>query len=364
MVIDLFGLNVDQVRQKFPEVYQHLLVSVKPERDKNNRESYRTNWWIFGEPRRELRPALAGLLRFIVTVDTARHRIFQFLSPNIVCDDKSVIIASDDAFCLGTLSSRIHVVYALRAGGWLGVGNDAVYTKTRTFDPFPFPDANNIQKQTIRVLAEELDAHRKRVLDEHSHLTLTGLYNVLGKLRAGGKPADFDERDKAIFDDGQVLILQELHDKLDIAVAEAYGWSTELSDDEILARLVALNKERSDEEKRGMVRWLRPNYQIPRFARDADKQATREEGAQVAAELLLPETAQKQSFPSGAVEQTAAVFAALAGAGAPIDAQAIASQFKKTKTTEKKIGDVLASLARLGHVTSTDGRSFSLRRVA
>lgn len=364
MVIDLFGLTVDQVRQKYPEIYQHLLVSVKPERDKNNRESYRTNWWIFGEPRRELRPALEGLERFIVTVDTARHRVFQFLSANIVCDDKSVIIASDDAFCLGTLSSRIHVVYALRAGGWLGVGNDAVYTKTRTFDPFPFPDANNIQKQTIRVLAEELDAHRKRVLNEHPHLTLTGLYNVLEKLRADRKPADFDERDKLVFDDAQVMIVKELHDKLDIAVAQAYSWPTELSDDEILARLVALNKERLDEEKRGLVRWLRPNYQIPRFAKDVDKQATTEEGAQVAAELLLPEIAQKQSFPSGAVEQTAAVFAALAGAGAPIDAQAIAGQFKRTKTTEKKIGDVLASLARLGHVTSTDGKNFSLRRVA
>jgi hypothetical protein len=181
MVIDLFGLDVDQVRHRFPEIYQHLLVAVKPERDKNNRESYRTNWWIFGEPRRELRPALVGLARYIATVDTARHRIFQFLSSSIVCDDKSVIIASDDAFHLGTLGSRIHVVYSLRAGGWLGVGNDAVYTKTRTFDPFPFPNANNIQKQTIRVFAEELDAHRKRVLAKHSHLTLTGLLQRAGK---------------------------------------------------------------------------------------------------------------------------------------------------------------------------------------
>lgn len=364
MVIDLFGLNVDQVRQKFPEIYQHLLVSVKPEREKNNRESYRANWWIFGEPRRELRPALEGLARYIATVDTARHRVFQFLPAHIVCDDKSVVVASDDAFYLGTLSSKIHIVYALRAGGWLGAGNDAVYTKTRTFDPFPFPDANNIQKQNIRVLAEELDAHRKRVLDEHSHLTLTGIYNVLETVRAGGKPHSLDEGDKAIFDDGQVLILKELHDKIDIVVAEAYGWPLQLSDDEILVRLVALNKQRMHEEKQGLVRWLRPDYQIPRFAKGVDKQATTEEGTQVVAELLLPEVEQKQSFPSGAVEQTAAVFAALAAACGPINAQAIASKFKKTRTTEKKVGDVLASLARLGHVTSTNGRDFSLRRVA
>jgi hypothetical protein len=363
MVIDLFGLDADQVRHRFPEIYQHLLVAVKPERDGNNRESYRTNWWIFGEPRRELRPALVGLTRFIATVDTARHRVFQFLPPSIVCDDKSVIVASDDAFHLGTLSSRIHIVYSLRAGGWLGVGNDAVYTKTRTFDPFPFPDANNIHKQTIRVIAEELDAHRKRALDQHPHLTLTGLYNVLEKLRARTKPDDLDADDRAIFDNGLVLILKELHDKLDVAVAEAYGWPADLSDDEILARLVALNKERSEEERRGLVRWLRPDYQIPRFAKEVDKQAAKEEGAQVAAELIAA-VEQKPSFPSGAVEQTAAVFAALAAASEPFDAKALAAQFKRTKTTEKKVGEVLASLARLGYVTSEDGKTFALRRVA
>ena len=93
-----------------------------------------------------------------------------------------------------------------------------VYPKSQCFDPFPFPDANNIQKQTIRVVAEELDAHRKRVLAEHPHLTLTGLYNVLEMLRAGTKRDDFDEHDRTIFDDGLVLMMKELHDRLDVAV--------------------------------------------------------------------------------------------------------------------------------------------------
>src|SRR6202030_3959129 len=76
MVIDLFGQEIAKVRRDFPEVYQHLLETVKPERDANNRATYRDNWWIFGEPRREMRPALAGLTRYIATVDTARHRVF------------------------------------------------------------------------------------------------------------------------------------------------------------------------------------------------------------------------------------------------------------------------------------------------
>jgi hypothetical protein len=363
MVIDLFGLTPDEIREQFPEVYQYVLLTVKPERDLNRRASFKENWWRFGEPRKLLRSFSEGLPRYIATVETTKHRVFQFLDIGIVPDHMLIAIGSDDAAILGILSSRIHVVWSLRAGGWLGVGNDPRYSKSRCFDPFPFPIANNIQKQNIRVIAEELDTHRKRVLAEHPHLTLTGLYNVLEMLRAGKKIDELDEGDRATFDDGLVLIIKELHDKLDIAVAEAYGWPADLSDDEILARLVALNKERSEEEKRGLVRWLRPDYQIPRLAKGIDKQAAKEEGAQVAAELIAA-VEQKQSFPLGAVEQTAAVFAALATANAPLDAKGLAEQFKRTKTTEKKVGEVLASLARLGYVTSEDGKSFALRRAA
>ncbi|NEW91414.1 DNA methyltransferase [Rhodopseudomonas sp. BR0M22] len=409
MVIDLFGLSCEEVRQKYPEVYQHIASTVKAERENNNRESYRLNWWTFGEPRKDLRPALADLERYIATIETSRHRTFQFLRRDIMPDNKLIVVASAEAAVLGLLSSRIHVVWSLRSGGWLGVGNDPVYVKSKCFDPFPFPDANPIQKQTIRVIAEELDAHRKRVLTEHPLLTLTGLYNVLERVKAGAVPntqpsspgssrgstpsgrrarKSVDGRDEPghneemgvchqsveshvltpdeqrIFDDGLVLILKELHDRLDVAVAEAYGWPADLSDDEILARLVALNKERAAEEKRGLVRWLRPDYQIPRFAKGVDQQAAKEEGAQIAAALDLGETKQKPSFPAGAVEQTAAVFAALAAAAAPLDAKGLAAHFKRTKTTEKKVSDVLASLARLGYVSTTDGISFALRKVA
>jgi hypothetical protein len=363
MVIDLDGLQIDEVRKQFPEVYQHVLVRVKPERDRNNEEYRRINWWLFGRKNTLMRGFTSNMNRYIATVETTKHRTFQFLDKSILPDNMLIAIGSDDAANLGILSSHIHVIWSLRAGGWLGVGNDPRYSKSRCFDPFPFPDANNIQKQKIRVIAEELDAHRKRVLAEHPHLTLTGLYNVLEKLRAGTKPEKLDEDDRKIFDDGLVLIMKELHDKLDVAVAEVYGWPADLSDDEILARLVALNKERGEEEKRGLVRWLRPDYQIPRFAKGVDKQAAKEQGAQVAAELIAA-VEQKPSFPSGAVEQTAAIFAALAAASAPLDAKGLAAQFKRTKTTEKKIGDVLASLARLGYVTSEDGETFALRRVA
>ena len=72
-VIDLFGLSSVDVRRHYPAVYQWVIERVKPERDHNNRPSYRINWWIFGEPRRELRRALtvfSGTLRQLAPQST------------------------------------------------------------------------------------------------------------------------------------------------------------------------------------------------------------------------------------------------------------------------------------------------------
>jgi hypothetical protein len=148
-------------------------------------------------------------------------------------------------------------------------------------------------------------------------------------------------------------------------VFQAYGWPETLTDEEILEKLVALNHERAAEERRGLIRWLRPEYQIQRFGKGIDKQAAEEEGAQITADLSLPEAAtRKPSFPGDAVAQTAAVFAALASATTPIDTEAIAACYRRTKNLERSISNVLASLARLGHVTTTDGKSFEIRHSA
>ena len=360
MVIDLFGLEAAEVRQRFPEIYQHIQTTVKPDRDKNNRAAYRDNWWIFGEPRRELRPALAGLSRYIATVETTKHRVFQFLDATILPDNMLVAIGSDDAFTLGALSSRSHVVWTLSSGGTLE--DRPRYTKSECFDPFPFPAADNIQRQRIRLIAEELDAHRKRVIEEHPQLTLTGLYNVLEMLRAGREPNDLDVNDRKTFDDGLVLILKEVHERLDAAVADAYGWSPKLSDEEILARLVTLNKERALEEARGLVRWLRPDYQIPLLGTSKEKKQLDLDVGEISADAT---TAPKKNFPTDEMEQTAAVMAVLAGATSPMDAASIAVTYKQGRRAIAKVNSVLVALARLGFLDTDDsGKSFILRRAA
>ncbi len=218
MVIDLLGLDATTVRRDFPEVYQHLLAKVKPDRDRNNRASYRDRWWWFGEPRQEMRPALAGTSRYIATVETAKHRVFQFLNENILPDNMLIAIGLNDTFLLGVLSSQIHVLWSLRAGGRQGMGNDPRYNKSRCFDPFPFPHATDALRKRIGDLAEELDAMRKQVLADQADLTLTTLYNYLAMVREG---ASLSPKDRDILNRGRVLILKDLHDRIDDAVTQA-----------------------------------------------------------------------------------------------------------------------------------------------
>ncbi|MFY7941231.1 MAG: class I SAM-dependent DNA methyltransferase, partial [Burkholderiaceae bacterium] len=272
LVIDLFGLSAAELRQRFPAVYQWLLERVKPERDTNNRATYRDNWWIFGEPRKDLRPALNGLNRYIATVETTKHRNFQFLDATVLPDNMLIAVASDDAAWLGVLSTVIHSFWAEATGGSLGVfvGNIR-YNKTRCFETFPFPseDTGLTPELTdrIRALAEQIDAHRKQQQAAHPELTLTGLYNVLEKLRGG---LALSAKDKTIHEQGLVAVLRTLHDELDTAVQQAYGWSDlgpvpwadEVAraawTDTLLQRLVNLNTRRCEEEASGTIRWLRP----------------------------------------------------------------------------------------------------------
>ena len=266
MVIDLLGLDEKQVRQNFPEIYQHLLTSVKPDRDQNRRKSYAKNWWLHGEPRRDMRPALRGLSRFIATPATSKHRMFAFVDGTVLPDDALISFGLSDAFSLGVLSSNTHLQWTFANCGLIGVASFEQghrYLNSRIFDPFPFPDPTPEQRAQIADLAEELDATRKAALAENPGLTMTELYNWREKLRSGVEltPQQHDQARAA-----RAGIVDQLHQQIDAAVAAAYGWPVDLSPAEIVTRLVALNAQRAEEERGGQIRWLRPEYQVPRFA--------------------------------------------------------------------------------------------------
>jgi hypothetical protein len=342
MVIDLFGMTSDKVRTRFPEVYQRILDRVKPERDENNRPGYSENWWIFGEPRANFRPALRGLHRYISTVETSKHRFFVFLDADILPDNKLVNMALEDAFYLGVLSSHIHLAWV--AGNQSLLENRPVYVKTMCFDPFPFPACSEAQKESIRSHAEELDAHRKRQQDLFPNLKMTDMYNVIEKLRAG---EPFVEREQEVYEEGLVAVLKEIHDRLDAAVADAYGWPANLTNDEILQRVVILNAERAREEQNGTIRWLRPEYQQPQaVAVQTGLGITGEQAPAAVRTSRLP-------WPPGLSEQVQLIKDSLRS-NQMLAVDEVASRFIRARRT--RVHEILETLTTLGQIRRVNDR--------
>jgi len=393
-IIDLFGLTAAEVRSRYPATYQWVYERVKPERDQNARATYRENWWIFGEPRRDMRPMLKDLPRYMVTVVTAKHRVFQFLEASVAPDDALMCIASDDAYFLGVLSSVVHERWMLATGSTLE--DRPRYIKSTCFEAFPFPTANPEQQARIRDLAEQLDAHRKRQQAQHATLTLTGMYNVLAKIRSG---EPLTAKDKTIHEQGLVSVLQTLHDELDAAVLEAYGWAdlstvipahlkgascgapaeiqaasdstpgaalpsvagagvTMSLSEEILTRLVALNSERAREEANGQIRWLRPAYQNPQAQLpatmettagatvDAKNEPKTRSTAAVESASATSAAAQKTAWPATLPEQMA-LLARLLAESALTESQ-LASRITGKGAWKKRLPDLLQTLVALG----------------
>lgn len=353
--IDLFGRGAEEARRDYPEAYQHIYVHVKPERDLNRREIRKRNWWLFGETVPALRNAISGLHRYIATVRTSKHRTFVFLNEEVLPESRLVSVASNDGFMLAVLSSKLHVLWTLAWGTRLGKGDDPNYNNSECFDPFPFPaDVPEPLKARIRAEAEALDAQRKRVLAEHPDLTLTKLYNVLEALRAAdrGGPA-LSDKDRDVHDRGLVTLIRQHHDAIDDGVADAYGWGDDyragtLDDETILTRLVALNAERAGEETRGLIRYLRPDYQDPGYR--VPVSATLDLG-----EAAIAPVSNVILWPASLPEQVGAVQAILAAAARPMAAQDVARTFKgKRAGTVRPVLDALAGVGLARRLT--DGR--------
>lgn len=404
-VLDFYGLEADQVRAKYPAAYQHLLERAKPEREQNRNAIFRERWWVIGHPRQQFRTATAALGRYIVTLETSKHRFFSFLPIEKTPDSSLVTIAASSGEILGVLSSSIHTIWALATGGRLGVGNDPRYNKTRCFETFPFPDLGAADKLSgsigvarnnpdgsngeaispgeypsdrIRALAEQLDAHRKRQQTAHPGLTFTGMYNVLEKLRSGEQ---LTAKDRTINEQGLVSVLRQLHDELDEAVLYSYGWvdllpllrvahgndapndgqtsedSRRAYDEAVLERLVALNAQRAAEEARGQVRWLRPEYQTSE-AQIPEQQAI--ETAPGESDDEAPATAVSQAapqpWPKDTVAQVRAVADVLAASPVALSVDEIAARFTARGSWKKRLPKLLEMLSALGHAQEDNGR--------
>ncbi|KJD18476.1 DNA methyltransferase [Vreelandella aquamarina] len=362
-VIDCYGLQAEDIQLNFPKLYQWLLERVKPARDAHRDKDLREKWWLHRRNNEELRRSLNGLNRYIATGQVSKHRFFTFLDHSVLPDDKLIAIALSDSASLGVLSSKIHLLWAIASGATLE--DRPVYNKNNCFEAFPFPALSDEQAAKIGQLAEQIDAHRKRQQAEHPTLTLTGMYNVMEKLRAGGA---LNAKEQTINQQGLVSTLLADHDALDRAVFNAYGWddlakalvglpgaTTPLPDkpaaqaeaeEELLMRLVALNKQRAAEEAQGKVRWLRPDYQAPEEAAPAqtELQSTTAEASAPAADKT------KATWPKDLATQVTLLRDMLAQS--PHSAESLAAQFKRKPL--KGVNEVLSALAALGQAQQDD----------
>lgn len=248
-------------------------------------------------------------------------------------------------------------------GGRLGVGNDPVYSKSTCFDTFPFPSEDTGRTpeiaQRIAQLAEQIDAHRKRQQAANAGVTLTGMYNVLEALRAG---RTLTPKEKVLNDQALVGVLRSLHDELDAAVLQAYGWKTlrlPADVDTVLQKLVDLNARRAAEEAQGLVHWLRPAFQNPGAGAVPDQAV--DEVAQLdsavadtppdnSATPAAPAKVATSPWPKTMPEKIKAVQALLSEQ--PQSAETLAASFSRRPV--KAVREVLDTLLTLGLARCAD----------
>jgi hypothetical protein len=242
--------------------FAYVVRMVKPVRLTNPRQHRRERWWLHGETMPAMRKELANLKRYIATPRIAKHRIFAWLPKSILPDCQLIVISRDDDTTFGILQSRFHELWSLALGSSLE--DRPRYTPSTTFETFSFPKdltpdfpastyAANPHAQAIAAAARELVEKRDlwlnppdliervpevvpgypdRIIPRNPEAaailktrTLTNLYNTRGTPEG--------------------TWLDNLHRALDEAVAAAYGWAADLADDEILGRLLELNRARS-----------------------------------------------------------------------------------------------------------------------
>ena len=228
-IID-FGTNmaVDNAAL-YEKPFEYIRDQVKPGRDNNRDQRFRNYWWLHGRPRIEMRDTLGGLKRYIGTSMVSRHRMFAWINREVLPDATIIVFARDDDYFFGVLQSRIHLEWAAATGSQLREAQSGMrYTPTTCFETFPFPRPTEEQREAIGAAAAELNSLRQGWLNppgisaaELRKRTLTNLYNQ--------RPTWLDNA----------------HARLDAAVADAYGWPADLTDTEILERLLALNLERA-----------------------------------------------------------------------------------------------------------------------
>ncbi|MDR3324161.1 MAG: N-6 DNA methylase [Zoogloeaceae bacterium] len=299
-IID-FGVMPENTASLFELPYEFVLEHVKPARQTASDEKTQRNWWLHERNRVELRKAVKGLPRFIVTPRVAKHRFFVWRSNAVLPDTRLCVIARADDVNMGILSSHIHEVWALANASMHGVGNYPTYVIATCFETFPFPEgmtprdsatpspdkgragegfAAVEQETTVEasgtspnppqfpLVRGEANPHAERIAAAARRLNelrenwlnppewvdwvITPAEEAAGfpkrPIAKPGFEAELKKRTLTNLYNQRPAWLDNAHKALDAAVAAAYGWqdyTPETSDAEILKRLLKLNQARS-----------------------------------------------------------------------------------------------------------------------
>ena len=263
-IID-FGQMASAEAALFEKVYAYASANIRELRALNREERTALRWWQHRRSGAAFYLATAPLERFIATGLVTKYRFFVWLErEGIVPDTRIVAISRDDDCCFGILSSNIHTVWTLNTCQFHGVGNDPVYTIGSCFETFPFPEglspdisaasyANNPRAVAIATAARQLDSYRERWLNPPDWVVrvpevVTGYPDRVMPRQDLSEDQTEQLKRRTMTDlyNERPAWLANAHRALDEAVADAYGWPRDLTDDEILERLFYLNRERSD----------------------------------------------------------------------------------------------------------------------
>ena len=263
-IID-FGTTISEPdATKYEGPFKVIEGTVKNKRILNARKSRNSRWWIHGDAQPAMRTAISQLRRYIVTPEVHNLRLFFWADSTILPDCKIIVIASSEDFVFGILCSKFHVEWAKYNGGVRGDGR--TYTPSTAFETFPFPDGMTPDSAQVDDPRVERIAAAARTLDElrRAWLNPPDLVDILPEVTPtaaqGEAPRRYPDRIVAKTAEAAVKLkertltnlysrqrpqwLVDAHLDLDAAVAAAYGWPAEISEEDALANLLALNLDR------------------------------------------------------------------------------------------------------------------------
>jgi len=224
-IIDFDDLPIE-VASQYTLPFNHLKKTIPNERKNNRNERLKIQWWKYEGKRLAMREAISSLMRYFVIPRVSKWAIFIPADNSWMPGDLNVVIASDDFYILGILTSKIHRVWVKAQSSTLE--DRTRYTHKTCFETFPFPQTPSPEiVAKIRAAAIALHEYRSQQM-EQKQWGITKLYN-----------AYFHEPASQLY---------KLHQKLDTLTLQAYGFNP---NDDLLEKLLTLNLELATQEQQG-----------------------------------------------------------------------------------------------------------------